>query len=575
MNRIVFILLMLAGLVANAQVRVPPPVTAPYLRITGSDTTWFNDPVKITFPPSTGTFYYNRTTGYIMYKDAAGIHKLVAGGSGGGGGGGTIVGVNGTTNRITATGTTTRTLDISATFEALLGKVANPLSQFAATTSAQLAGVISNETGSGALVFGTSPTLTTPALGTPSALVLTNATGLPVGSVTGMGTGVGTWLVTPTGQNLGTALTNESGTGVPVFTISPALVTPALGTPSSVNLANATNLPMAGLAAATSSQLAGVLSDEVSTGPLYFGQPTGANTDVAGNYTLGTGNVGNNNTGIVRVTGAGPYTVTYPTNTTSAIPLKSLISVINQSSDTITVAFAGGVTHNDNGDYDIPPHGVGSFFKQATNTVDYFGSSAGGGGGISSCKMLVGEFTTAKTLTTDDIADCNAAGFWTYTGSADVNVSVPLFSVQPFEDGANIAINNQSAFTITIVLAGGISGGGHLYNTIPAGETGMLYFRDENVVDILGTRAPTEDLLATATLDFGSVVAGAIADLTVTVTGAVVGDIVALGAPAIPNKGTYFAWVSATNTVTVRFANNDLTTAKDPASGSFKVRVFK
>jgi hypothetical protein len=37
----------------------------------------------------------------------------------------------------------------------------NPLSQFAATTSSQLAGVISDETGSGALVFGTSPTFTT------------------------------------------------------------------------------------------------------------------------------------------------------------------------------------------------------------------------------------------------------------------------------------------------------------------------------------------------------------------------------------------------------------------------------
>jgi hypothetical protein len=37
--------------------------------------------------------------------------------------------------------------------------VANPLSQFAATTSAQLAGVITNETGSGLLVFGTNPTL--------------------------------------------------------------------------------------------------------------------------------------------------------------------------------------------------------------------------------------------------------------------------------------------------------------------------------------------------------------------------------------------------------------------------------
>ena len=56
----------------------------------------------------------------------------------------------------------------------------SPLSQFAATTSAQLAGVISDETGSGALVFGTSPTLTTPALGTPSSVTLTNATGLPL-----------------------------------------------------------------------------------------------------------------------------------------------------------------------------------------------------------------------------------------------------------------------------------------------------------------------------------------------------------------------------------------------------------
>ena len=39
--------------------------------------------------------------------------------------------------------------------------VANPLSQFASTTSLQLKGVISDETGSGALVFGTSPSLTT------------------------------------------------------------------------------------------------------------------------------------------------------------------------------------------------------------------------------------------------------------------------------------------------------------------------------------------------------------------------------------------------------------------------------
>jgi len=65
---------------------------------------------------------------------------------------------------------------------------AGNLSQFGSTTSAQLASIISNETGSGNLVFSTSPTLVTPALGTPSAVILTNATGtassLTVGKIT-------------------------------------------------------------------------------------------------------------------------------------------------------------------------------------------------------------------------------------------------------------------------------------------------------------------------------------------------------------------------------------------------------
>lgn len=50
------------------------------------------------------------------------------------------------------------------------------LSQFASTSSSELAGVISDETGSGALVFATSPTLVTPTLGAASAtsLAMTN-----------------------------------------------------------------------------------------------------------------------------------------------------------------------------------------------------------------------------------------------------------------------------------------------------------------------------------------------------------------------------------------------------------------
>lgn len=54
------------------------------------------------------------------------------------------------------------------------------LAQFASTTSSQLAGVISDETGSGALVFANTPTLISPILGTPTSGTLTNCGGLPI-----------------------------------------------------------------------------------------------------------------------------------------------------------------------------------------------------------------------------------------------------------------------------------------------------------------------------------------------------------------------------------------------------------
>ena len=59
--------------------------------------------------------------------------------------------------------------DAIASMSSTKGDKSGTLAQFAATTSAQLASVISDETGSGALVFATSPALTTPNIGIPSA----------------------------------------------------------------------------------------------------------------------------------------------------------------------------------------------------------------------------------------------------------------------------------------------------------------------------------------------------------------------------------------------------------------------
>jgi hypothetical protein len=57
-----------------------------------------------------------------------------------------------------------------------LATTAGTLAQFAATTSSQLAGVISDETGSGALVFATSPSLVTPVLGIATATSINKLT---------------------------------------------------------------------------------------------------------------------------------------------------------------------------------------------------------------------------------------------------------------------------------------------------------------------------------------------------------------------------------------------------------------
>jgi hypothetical protein len=88
-------------------------------------------------------------------------------------------------------------------------------------SSANLAATVTDETGSGSLVFSTSPTLVTPSLGTPTALVGTNITGTAAGlSIGGNAatatsatqiTNSGGWSVTPSGTKL---YFNYNGTNV-------------------------------------------------------------------------------------------------------------------------------------------------------------------------------------------------------------------------------------------------------------------------------------------------------------------------------------------------------------------------
>ena len=55
-----------------------------------------------------------------------------------------------------------------------------------------------------------------------------------------MGTGIATWWGTPSSANLASAVTDETGSGALVFGTSPTLATPVLGTPSSGTLSGCT-----------------------------------------------------------------------------------------------------------------------------------------------------------------------------------------------------------------------------------------------------------------------------------------------------------------------------------------------
>lgn len=169
------------------------------------------------------------------------------------------------------------------------------------TTQLQLLSSATGSTGTAStnLVFSTSPVLVTPNIGTPSAGVLSSCTGYAVSALTGLGTGVATFLATPSSANLASAVTDETGTNKLVFSDNCVLVTPNLGTPSSLFLNNASALPVATgisglgsgiatwLATPSSANLLSALTDKTGTGLSMFGTaPTIDGATITGTTTL-------------------------------------------------------------------------------------------------------------------------------------------------------------------------------------------------------------------------------------------------------------------------------------------------
>lgn len=132
-------------------------------------------------------------------------------------------------------------------------------------------------------------------------------------------------------------------------------------------------------------------------------------------------------------------------------------------------------------------------------------------------------------------------------------------------DGKTLTASNTLMFT------------GTDSSSVAFGAGGTVAYTGGNIATsslaVGGGTAITKVLSNTATLDFGSLVAIGCEDLTLTVTGAVDGDEVIVGAPNaayVSQTSTYSGFVSSSDTVKVRYC---ALVSGDPPSSSFRATV--
>jgi len=194
-----------------------------------------------------------------------------------------------------------------------------------------------------------------------------------------------------------TSIASQTGTGSTfVVQNTPTLTTPVLGVATATSI-NGTSIPssktlvvttdkLSALAATSSSELAGVISDETGSGALVFGtSPAIADAKLTQTINAQTGTtyqfVLADHGKYVTASNASAQTYTIPANSTHGIPIGASIDLIQIGAGQVTVVGAGGVTVYSTGATAAQPkarvqYSAMTLKKIATNTWHVIGDIA-------------------------------------------------------------------------------------------------------------------------------------------------------------------------------------------------------
>lgn len=326
--------------------------------------------------------------------------------------------------------------------------------------------------GTGNVALTTNPVFTTPSLGTPTALVLTNATGLPISGITGLGTGVGTALAAAVSGTGNICLSSGSACGT-------------AGSVAFSGITSATNI-VANMLVGTGATLGPTGSGTVTANAVSNGT-----VGLAGMANLAANSVIGNNTG----SSATPIALT-------PIQLTQLLSAPNRSTSTAptisSTDFGGQVNYTGSSGATLtPPSSIGSgqtflVVNQGTGTLTISGGITLNGLPSSTIAQYVWISCTGNS---GGSADCFTGtvsnGGVTWPTSGDIVVSNGTSSPAGIVPGTGIAT----------ALAANLSAAGGFASTVASGTaalgTGAISSAAcASVVTVTATGVATTDVVS-------------------------------------------------------------------------------